>query len=166
MKATELLRFQMQSTKASIGALLADMQDAPLTQPTINGGNHPTWIAGHLAYSESNLVHHMLGGETNPLIEWKSLFGGGSQPTTDAAQYPPLADLLAKWDEVREHTLAVLDSLTDEDLDKPAPNFPPGREEFYGTFGKVLSMTATHPLMHYGQVADARRAAGREKLMS
>jgi len=165
MKATDLLRFQMNATKAMTSGLLTDMQDAPLQQPTVNGGNHPTWVAGHLIYSESNLVHHMLAGDTNPLIEWKSLFGGGSEPTDDAGKYPPLQELLAKWNEVREHTLSVLDSLTEEDLDKPAASPPPGREEFFGTYGKVLSMTVTHAMMHYGQIADARRAAGRAKLM-
>lgn len=166
MQATELLRFQMEMTKQMTAGLLADMLDAPMTSPTPNGGNHPTWVAGHLVYSESNLVHHMLSGETNPLIEWKAIVGAGSQPTADADSYPPLGELLAKWDEVREHTLQVFDSLTDADLDKPAASPPEGREEVFGTFGKIFSMVALHPLMHRGQVSDARRAAGREKLMA
>lgn len=166
MKTLELLRFQIEMTKNITAGLLADMVDAPLTAPTPNGGNHPTWIAGHLTYSESNLIHHILAGNPNPLIDWKALFGAGSEPTDDAASYPPLADLLAKWDEVRTHTLAVLDSLSNEDLDKPAASPPPGREEFFGSAAKVFSMVALHPLMHRGQVSDARRALGRERLMS
>ncbi|MEM8945237.1 MAG: DinB family protein [Planctomycetota bacterium] len=166
MQTLALLRFQIEMSKNMTAALLADMLDAPMTAPTPNGGNHPTWVAGHLAYSEANLIHHMIEGETNPLIEWKERFGAGSEPTDDADHYPPLTELLAKWDEVRAHTVHVLDSLTEADLDKPSPNSPPGREAFFGTFGKVLSMVALHPLMHRGQVADARRAARREKMMS
>ena len=165
MKAIELLRTQIESTKDMTAHLLADMQDAPLTFPTPHGGNHPAWIAGHLAYAEANLIHHMLQGEPNPLLDWKPRFGAGTEPTDGEEAYPPLSDLLAKWDQVRTHTLEFLDTLTDEDLDRASLHPPPGREAFFGTFGKVLSMVALHPLMHRGQVADARRAAGRQRLM-
>ena len=164
MNTLELLRTQIESPKEMTASLLADMRDAPLTFPTPNGGNHPTWIAGHLAYAEANLIQHMLEGKENPLLDWKSLFGAGTEPTDDASAYPPLSDLLAKWDDVRTYTLKFIDSLTEADLDKSSLNPPPGREAFFGTFGKVLSMVALHPLMHRGQVADARRAAGRERL--
>lgn len=166
MSAVELLRSQIAMTKEMTAGLLANMQDAPLTFPTPNGGNHPTWIAGHLAYAEANLIQHMLEGRDNPLLDWKGMFGAGTEPTDNADDYPPLGELLAKWDEVREYTMKFIDSLTDADLDKPALNFPAGREAFFGTFGKVLTMVAMHPLMHRGQAADARRAAGRERLMA
>jgi len=166
MNATDLIRFQIHVSKEMTAGLLANMLDAPMTFPTAQGGNHPTWVAGHLGYSESNLIHHVLFGETNPLIEWKSIFGGGSEPTAKADDYPPLSDLLAKWDEVRAHTLQVLDSLSDADLDKPSASPPEGREEFLGTFGKVFSIVSLHSMMHRGQVADARRAMGRERLMA
>lgn len=166
MKATDLIRDQIETCKRMTVGLLADMLDAPLTFPTPHGGNHPTWVAGHLVYAESNLIRHVLYGETNPLLEWKALFGGGSEPTDDAGKYPPLGDLLGKWDEVRTHTLQVLSKLTDVDLDKPSASPPQGREDFFGTFGKVFSVVAMHPMMHRGQVADARRALGRERLMS
>ncbi len=166
MKAIDLLRFQIEMSKNLTTGLLADMRDAPMVVPTSNGGNHPTWIAGHLAYSEANLIYHILLGNPNPLPEWKSLFSIGSEPTDDAASYPSLGDLLAKWDEVRVHTLDTLDSLNDDDLDKPSANPPEGREQYFDTYAKVLSLVAQHPLMHRGQVADARRAVGREKLVS
>ena len=165
MKTLEMLRFQMEFSKKMTAGLLADMLEAPLTQPTTNGGNHPTWIAGHLAYSEANLISHIMRGNTNPLLEWKELFGRGTEPSTDTNKYPPLSELLAKWDEVRAETLKVVDSLSEEDLDKPCPNPPPGREEFFGTYAKVLAMVSMHTLMHRGQVADARRAANRDVLM-
>lgn len=166
MNAVDLLRHQIEFSKQLTAGLLADMQDAPLEFPTASGGNHPTWIAGHLAYAEANLIHHMLEGNENPLLEWKSLFGAATEPTSDASMYPSLSELLAKWNEVREHTIKFLDTLTDDDLDKPSLNAPPGREEAFGTFGKVLTMVAHHPLMHRGQVADSRRAAGRDRLMA
>ncbi len=166
MKATELLRFQLTLSHDMTAALLADLQDAPLTSPTPNSGNHPWWVAGHLVYSEANLTSQILLGTPNPLAEWKGIFSGGTQPSDDGAGYPPYADILAKWDEVRANTLAIFDSLSDDDLDKPSANSPEGREAFFGTYGKVFSIITLHPVMHRGQLADARRALGRHKLMS
>ena len=164
MNAVDLIRFQIQASKDATAGLLADMLDAPLVVPTPNGGNHPTWIAGHITYAEANLINHILLGKENPLVEWKSLFGKGSEPTTEADKYPALGDLLAKWNEVRVDTLKVLDTLTDDDLDKHSASPPPGREGLFGTYGKVFTMITMHPLMHRGQVADARRAARRQAL--
>lgn len=164
MKATDLIRFQLEASKSLVTGLLADMQDAPLTPPTPNGGNHPWWVAGHLVYAEANLTSHILVGTPNPLVEWKDMFGRGSQPMADGAGYPPFVDILNMWDEVRSNTVKILDSISDDDLDKPSANPPAGREEFFGTYGKIFSVVCLHAMMHRGQVADARRAAGRQPL--
>lgn len=166
MKLRELLRYQIEISKQLTVGLLADMQDAPLTAPTPNGGNHPLWITGHLTYSEANLVHHIMLGETNPLLDWKDLFGRGSEPSTDESIYPSMEEVLTKWEEVRQHTLQILDGLSEEDFEKPSANPPAGREALFDTYAKVITLVGQHPLLHRGQVADARRAAGRVPLMS
>ncbi len=166
MKTTEFIKDAMGFSKYFVTTLLEDMKDAPMKQPTVNGGNHPMWVLGHLVYSEANLIHHMILGETNPLVEWKSMFGDGKEVGTDLSQYPPYEELLAKFEEVRAHSLKVLDGLTDADLDKPSQNCPPEREDFVGTIGKVFSIVVLHPAMHIGQVADARRADGRKPLIA
>ena len=146
--------------------LIDDMQNAALQQPTSNGGNHPLWILGHLAYSESNIIEHMIKGNENPIIDWKPVFGAGSQPTTNVDDYPPWSEVRAKADEVRTNTLAFVDSLSDQDLDNPSQNPPPGREDFFGTIGACLLVLTLHSTMHHGQVADARRMIGREPLLA
>ncbi|HIE97324.1 MAG TPA: DinB family protein [Planctomycetes bacterium] len=145
--------------------LIDDMEDAAFQQPTSSGGNHPMWVLGHLAYSESNIVEHMIKGHENPLIDWKSIFGSSSEPTTNADDYPAWADVRAKADEVQKNTLAFVDSLTDADLDNPSKNCPPGREDFMGTVGACLLVLTLHPVMHRGQVADARRMVNRAPIL-
>jgi DinB superfamily len=165
MKATELLRSQIESSKMMTASLLADMQDAPLAMPTPQGGNPPLWIAGHLVYSEARLTNELLFDKPGPLLDWGDTFGRGTQPSSDASHYPlTILEILAKWDEIRVNTLAILAKLTDDDLDKPAARCPPGREAVFGTFGKAFTMVAMHPMHHRGQVADARRALGRKPL--
>lgn len=167
MKATDLLKGQLESSKLLTASLLADMQDAPLTSPTPHGGNHPLWIAGHLAYSESRITHELMFDKPGPLANWKDLFSGGSQPLDDADEYPlTIPETLVMWDKIRESTLAILAGLSDEDLDRPVAKCPPGREAMFGNFGQALTMVVMHPLTHRGQVADARRVLDRKPLMA
>jgi hypothetical protein len=164
MKTIDYIRASIETSKMLTLSLLDDMQDAPLTQPTSKGGNHPLWILGHLTYSESNIISHIIQGDENPLIGWKEMFGSGREPTTDAAQYLPWDEVRSKFDEVREKTMSFLGGLTEADLGNPSKNCPPGREQMMGTIGSCFVVVALHPTMHYGQVADARRMAGRGTL--
>lgn len=161
MTTIEYIRAAAEASRNLTIALLDDMAGAPLTFPTPNGGNHPLWVLGHLTYSESNLIHHIIGGEENPLIGWKQMFGSKSEPVADPAKYLPWNEVRLESDKVRAHTLAVLDAMTDADLAKPSKNCPPGREQVMGTVGGCLTVVVLHPALHRGQVADARRALGR-----
>jgi hypothetical protein len=50
MKAIDLIRWAMQMTEQGMAAIVAELRDAPLTQPTPGakggGGNHPFVDAG------------------------------------------------------------------------------------------------------------------------
>ena len=167
MKATDLLKLQMENTKLMTVPLLEDLTDAPLATPTAEGGNHALWIAGHIVYAEAGLTSHMAFGTPNPLEQWKEVFGRGSEPVQDVAHYPvSIPAIVAKWDEVRANSLAKLEELGEDDLDKESANCAPGREAFFGTIGRVFTATAMHPHMHRGQLADIRRALGRPPLQA
>jgi hypothetical protein len=167
MQATELLRIQIETSKLMTAGLLADLADAPLTPPTSQGGNHPLWIAGHLVYAEARLTHELMFDKPSPIADWGDMFRGGSQPSYEVGAYLySISQILAKWDDIRDNTLAILASLSNEDLDQPVAKCPPGREEMFGTFGKALTMVAMHPLNHRGQLADARRSLNRKPLFA
>lgn len=72
---------------------------------------------------------------------------------------------MSKFHEIRVATLAHLDTLNDADQDSKSH----APEEFglmFGTGGACFSAMATHMRFHAGQVADARRAAGKAPLMA
>ncbi len=166
MQSKDLLKMALEMNMGMTLPLIEDMRDAPLTFPTPNGGNHPLWVLGHLTYSAANLIQEMMLGKADPLAEWKGIFNFGTEPTSDAAMYPPFDEVLAKCKEVHQANLAVLDSLSEEDLDTPSKGCPPEYAEYFGTYRQCFLMSANHWLFHYGQVADARRAAGRKPLMT
>lgn len=65
---------------------------------------------------------------------------------------------------MRERTLELLDSLSESDLDKVSAKAPKGLGETFGTYRLCLQFVADHWYMHRGQLADARRAAGLERM--
>lgn len=166
MKIKDFIKAGLDASANLTLALIDDMKDAPLTQPTSKGGNHPLWILGHLAYAEANIVSHIIGGEENPLIGWKEMFGSSREPVADADKYLPWAEVRQKFDEVRARTLNLLEGLSEDDLDQPSKNCPPGREQMMGTIGACFLVLTLHPVMHRGQVADSRRMAGRKPLFA
>ena len=60
---------------------------------------------------------------------------------------------------VREGTTALLDSLTEDDLDKKSAVVPEGYENTFGTYRLCLQFAADHWYMHRGQLADASNRA-------
>ena len=166
MQSKDLLKMNLEACQDMLLPMIEDMKDAPLTFPTPKGGNHPLWVLGHLAYSEGGIIQKMMLGESNPLAEWKEVFGDGTEPTNDADKYPPFDEVMAKCQEVHQANVALLDSLSEEDLDRSSKACPPEYESYFGTYRLCFLMVARHWMMHYGQVADARRAAGRKRLMA
>lgn len=164
MNAIGFIKTSLEMSKSWIMSLAADIEQAPLTVPTPNGGNHPLWCIGHLAYSEANLVQCYVRGEANPLADWADRFGQGSKPSQNAADYPPMRDVMAKFEEIRGATMGLLDTLSDQDLDA-ASHAPAEMKDWFGTVGQCLAAVVIHSSFHGGQIADARRAAGREPLM-
>jgi DinB superfamily len=164
VKTTDFIHRALEGSARGTLSLIDDMKDAPLTFPTPNGGNHPLWVLGHLTYSEGRAIQSVMLGKENPVAQWGGIFGRGSEPTADASKYPSFDEVRKKYDEVRAETMKVLDSLTDADLDQPCKACPPEMKEFVGTYGQCFLVLIFNTLTHRGQVADARRAAGRKPL--
>ncbi len=163
MQSIELIRDNLKKSTDRVLRRIEEMRERSIVAPTPNGGCHTLWLVGHLAYSEQQIVRHIMLGDANPLSDWKELFGHGSEPSNDAGKYPPFDDVVAKCREVREETSALLDSLSESDLDRPSANVPEGYENIFGTYRLCLQFAADHWYMHRGQMADARRAAGLDR---
>ena len=139
---------------------LETIQDSPLTFPTANGGCHPLWVIGHLAFVEG-VTHEILGGGSNPVGEWAATFGQDTVPTADATRYPAMHEVRAQYSQLRARNLELLEAMSEADLDKPTPWQPKGLEEHFATYGKTLLTVALHQMAHRAHITDATRAAGR-----
>ena len=163
MKAIDLVRFAMHLTDEGTANLVADMRDDALAQPG-GDGNHALWSLGHLAYIEGSIAQTLLG-EPNPVEHWAPLFATGSKPKADASAYPPFDEVLRTYRDLRAKNLKLLDQVGENGLDRLPKNIPPGFEDAMKTFGHTFLLITLHNMVHYGQIADARRAAGRKPLL-
>ena len=162
MKTVDFIRKGLEGSARAALLMIDDMKNAPFTFPTPNGGNHPLWVLGHITYVEGQLVQTIMLGRPNPVANWGELFGMKSEPTADPSRYPPLDEIREKFLSCTAETMKLLDSLSDADLDQASKGCPPEMKEFIGTYGQCFLVIIFNTMTHRGQVADARRAAGRK----
>ena len=164
MNTIEYIKMALENSTGWAMGLINDMKDAALTQPTPNGGNHPLWVLGHIVFAESLLLDCFIQGKENRFPELVEKFDVGSTPTTNPDDYPSFDELLGKFESIRAASMEYLNGLSEADLDTKS-HAPEGYEATFGTVGRVYAAMCTHIAFHAGQVADARRAAGRAVLI-
>ena len=163
MHSIDLVRHNLMKSRDRILARVEEMREHCTVFPTPEGGCHTLWVLGHLAYIEGLVVRRFMLGEENPLAEWEAVFDG-ADVSGDISRFPPFDEVLAKCREMREATVSLLDSLAEDDLDRVSANAPKGFHDTFGTYRLCLQYAADHWYMHRGHLADARRAAGLERM--
>jgi uncharacterized damage-inducible protein DinB len=160
MQTKEALQFALTVSDKAVMSVIDRMSDDPTKFPTPNGGCHPLWVLGHLTLIEGT-IPAVLFGEENPVAEWYKHFGENSEPVDNAGAYPSFSEIRKKYTELRAKNLTLLDSLSEDELDKPTKAPPRGREHEFATFGRSFLTLALHQALHRSHVTDALRAAGR-----
>ena len=163
MESIELIRRNLERSEELVLARIDDMRQHCTVAPTPNGGCHTLWILGHLAYIEALVVRRFMLGGTNPLEEWGEVFDG-AEVSGEPSRFPGFDEVLQKCREVRAATRTLLDSHAESELDERSRAAPPGFEDLLGTRRACFQYVADHWYMHRGQLADARRAAGKSRM--
>ena len=164
MSLKDTILFAMKRSNGAVIPLIDDMRDAPFVQPTQNGGNHPLWILGHLT----------CGGRSGAEgVVWRGESVGGVDAHSSASARPSSrtrASIRHSTKSERDTkrcggpTVELFESFTEADLDKPTKWQPPRLEKVMPTYGLTFLTLSLHKMSHRGQLADARRAAGRKPL--
>lgn len=163
MQSIDLIRCNLKLSEEIVLARIEDMRNHALIFPTPRGGCHTLWILGHLAYIEALVIRDFMLGDQNPLAHWKDTFDGAGVPGEDH-RFPSFDRVLEECRRVRSSTSSLIASLTEDDLDQRSAQVPKGAETLFGTYRSCLQYVANHWFMHRGQLADARRAAGLDRM--
>lgn len=159
MQSIDLIRENLRRSRDLTLARIEEMKDHALVFPTPNGGSHTLWVLGHLTFVEGLVIREFMLGEENPAAGWSAAFDGEGT-SDDPSVYPDFDDVLAACRESRERTLTLLDSYVEDDLDRTGSTVPAGFEQYFGTYRRCFQYVSDHWLMHRGNLADSRRAAG------
>ncbi len=141
-----------------LNKLVTPLDDARLAEQPHGQVNHPAWTLGHLAL----VLDHgcmLVGGESVFDATWGARHGGGSQPTTNRADYPTKAVLLEALNAQSQRLGVALAACAATALESPNPiERARGRFPAIGEF--LVHMLTSEPSYHLGQLTGWCRAMG------
>ncbi|MCP5110070.1 MAG: DinB family protein [bacterium] len=133
--------------------VLSDVSPEDAVKRTRQGeGASIVWIVGHLMHYRS-VVMNLLGA--NKDSQYEKQFGNTG--ATDGSDYPSLADIRSQWNELHRELETVLESVTEEMLNRPAPAGGPHGEQ------KLLNSLVFYPwheAYHMGALGAIRKQLG------
>jgi len=163
MKATDVIRTALTSTKNLLEQYVSDLSDADLLVRPVPGANTIAWQLGHLIAAEPYLVRQALPEAAYP--ELPAGFDQAYGKEGAAADVPrgvlTRAQYVELFNKCRAATLAAVAKLSDADLDRPTQG---NMARFAPTLGEMLVLVANHVMMHAGQFTVVRRKLGKPVL--
>ncbi len=143
-------------------AYIEDLSDDDLLVRPVEGTNHIKWQLGHLIASQVGLVESVCPGKMPALPEgFAAKYDKATAQSDDPEAFDSKAELIRLAEEQLAATTAALDSLSDEDLEKPIPE----RYQMFGpTVAHLFAGLPAHWTMHTGQWAIIRRKLGKPPL--
>jgi hypothetical protein len=128
----------------------------------VENANHIAWQLGHLIVSEHNLNNMVCADSMPPLPDgFAEQHNKEAASSDDAGHFCSKEEYLRYMSEQRSGTLALLEKLSDEDLESPAPE---DIQKFGATVGAVIAGQSAHWMMHAGQWVIVRRQLGKEAM--
>ena len=145
-----------------VQAYLSDLSDDDLFVRPHPKANHIAWQLGHLIAAEHDL-NNMVCPDSMPALPegFKEQHSKETAGSDDKSAFRSKDEYVQLMNEQRAATLALLDRLSDEELEKPAPE---KIQQFGETVGTVLAGQSAHWMMHAGQWVIVRRILGKEPL--
>lgn len=157
MNAKDVIRQSLDMGDSIVNGFLKDLDDADLLVRPVEGTNHIAWQLGHLIISERGMVEAIKPGTCPPLPDGFEEAHGRDEAATssnDPARFRSKAEYLQLMQAQHAATKAVLDGLSEAELDAPGPE---SLRRMAPTVGSVMALTGNHVLMHVGQFVGVRR---------
>ncbi len=138
--------------------MVSDVPEERICEQPAAAVNHPAWILGHLSLS-ADFGLRALGAPTLLDESWSQMFGIGSQPVSESANYPTKAELLATFHAGYAAFREAASNASSELLQQPNPS--PRLKEHLPTLELAAAfLLSGHFGVHAGQLSMWRRLAG------
>lgn len=161
MELKQAIRFSLEAADFVVQSYLKDLTDAELLVRPVPGANHIAWQLGHLIAAESYLADKAAPGKGPALpAGFADKHKKDTAGSDDPKAFLTKEEYLRLYKQVREGTLALVEKLTAEELQRPTEKTPP----MVKTAWQALQFIGAHWAMHAGQWAVTRRKLGRAPL--
>jgi len=164
MNAIDLLVNRVVVARKWTQTLLNDIEETRWFDAPAPGVQHVAWQVGHLAASQTALMHFRCFGkkpEEHVPAGFIAQFGRGSTPKAERSAYPPLPEIRVIFDRIQEETIALMKSISPAELSAPTNGDP---HPMFENKGQCFAMVAMHEAFHAGQIALTRRIFGKSPL--
>ena len=138
------------------GPLLDGLDDSHRSNQPTPEGKTAGWLVGHLAVT-GDFGRRLCGAKPICPPDWRAKFNPGTKPSTNAADYPPMAEMVARLREVYADLPTAFES-AGEKLAADNP-FEPGRTAFPTSGDFAAYLMTGHLGYHLGQLYGWRAAA-------
>lgn len=128
---------------------------------TCPNSNPAIWIVAHLGLADNYFMSRFRPELDQKPAGWDKLFWFGSEMKEDRSLYPNSSEIVDYYRERRVAWLKLIDDLTDEELNRPAP--PAGSSSPIAgapNLGQVLLFAPVHEGIHVGQLTVCHRGLG------
>ncbi len=162
MSIAKQIKHELSLPASVVQGYLGDLSDEDLLRRPVPNANHIAWQLGHLIVSEHD-INNMVFPESMPALPkgFAEKHNKEAAANDDPSSFCSKDEYLQLMDEQRAGTLALLDRLSDEELEKPAPQ---SLQAFGPTVGAVIAGQSAHWMMHAGQWVIVRRQLNKEPL--
>ncbi len=162
MSISDHIKATLKLPTSVVQGYLADLSDDDLMTRPHESANHIAWQLGHLISAEHDLNNMVCPDSMPDLPEgFYEKHSKGQAASNDKADFCTKEEYLAAMNEQREGTLALLDRLSDQELEQPGPD---KLKQLGETVGSVIGCQAAHWMMHAGQWVVIRRQLGKGPL--
>ena len=162
MSIAEQIKTELNLPAFVVQTYLADLTDEDLMRRPVPNANHIAWQLGHLIDAEHKL-NNMVCPDSMPALPdgFSDQHSKETAGSDDASAFLTKDEYTKVMEAQRAGTLALLDRLSDEDLQQPAPE---KIQQFGATVGAVIAGQSAHWMMHAGQWVIVRRQLGKEAI--
>jgi hypothetical protein len=162
MNAKSAIKTALDTSEMIAMAYLDDLNDEEMMIRPIDGCNHIKWQFGHLIASENKMIDSCMPGSMPALpVGFADKYDKATATIDDDSAFDSKVNLLELYRQQRNATLALLEQLSEQQLDQETDESIRG---YAPTVGSAIIMQDVHWMMHAGQWAVLRRKLGREPL--
>ena len=113
-------------TAGGTAAMVEDMRERAADAADVVRRQPPDVGAWGTSPSSRAASRRSCSASRNPVAHWAPLFAAGTQPTTDAAAYPPFDEVFQTYRDLRARNLKLLDEVGEAGLDRVPKDVPAG----------------------------------------